>query len=135
MLATSKGRPCRCVLSCIPRGCTRHVSLHLSNLTHGRRLLQRHNRVRRCAKRFRRGRHRCQHHFLRSLGLVQHNRHRYLSLPNRHRLEPYCPQCGIAEMVRRLNFTDVWRIMYAGSRRIIDMRIRTVRLTLVEFPL
>src|SRR5580692_4970844 len=29
-------------------------------------------------------------------------------------------------MVRRLNFTVVWRILWAGSRRIIDMQIRSV---------
>ena len=30
---------------------------------------------------------------------------------------------GVTEMVGRLNFTVVWRILWAGSRRIIDMQI------------
>jgi transposase len=33
-------------------------------------------------------------------------------------------------MVRRLNFTVVWRILLAGSRRIIDMQIRLVGIDL-----
>src|SRR5438270_8215363 len=33
-------------------------------------------------------------------------------------------------MVRRLNFTVVWRILWAGSRRIIDMQIRSVGIDL-----
>jgi hypothetical protein len=33
-------------------------------------------------------------------------------------------------MVRRLNFTIVWRILWAGSRRIIDMQIRSVGIDL-----
>src|SRR6195256_4399431 len=33
-------------------------------------------------------------------------------------------------MVRRLNFTVVWRIVLAGSRRIIDMQIRSVGIDL-----
>src|SRR5258708_27976927 len=33
-------------------------------------------------------------------------------------------------MVRRLNFTVVWRILLAGSRRIIDMQIRSVGIDL-----
>src|SRR5207302_5577816 len=34
------------------------------------------------------------------------------------------------EMVRRLNFTVVWRILWAGSRRIIDMQIRSAGIDL-----
>src|ERR1700737_4098057 len=37
---------------------------------------------------------------------------------------------GVTEMVRRLNFTVVWRILWAGSRRIIDMQIRSVGIDL-----
>src|ERR1700686_3594360 len=33
-------------------------------------------------------------------------------------------------MVRRLNFTVVWRILWADSRRIIDMQIRSVGIDL-----
>jgi hypothetical protein len=33
-------------------------------------------------------------------------------------------------MVRRLNFTVVWRILWAGSRRIIDVQIRSVGIDL-----
>src|SRR5260370_3835023 len=33
-------------------------------------------------------------------------------------------------MVRRLNFTVMWRILWAGSRRIIDMQIRSVGIDL-----
>ena len=41
-----------------------------------------------------------------------------------------CLRNGVTEMLRRLNFTVVWRILWAGSRRIIDMQIRSVGIDL-----
>lgn len=42
----------------------------------------------------------------------------------------FLPQYGVIEMVRCLNFTVVWRILWAVSRRIIDVQIHSVGIDL-----